>query len=97
MGNLFMGLVSGASISPPPAPSSSSFGYDLRGRGSDDRCIAAPCLPIVPLQIPMIFYAFVSGIALLLETAWRLAGAYGIHIPLPEVLQDEPAMAPKAM
>jgi len=38
--------------------------------------------------IPMIFYALVSGIALLLETAWKVAGACGLHIPLPEVLQD---------
>lgn len=44
--------------------------------------------------IPMIFYGLVSGIALVLETAWRGLRAVGIEIPLPEAIQ-EPKMKQK--
>lgn len=45
-------------------------------------------LPII-LQIPMIFYGLVSGVALVLETAWKAAKAVGIDVPLPKALQEQ--------
>lgn len=44
-------------------------------------------------QIPMIFYGLVSGLALILETGWRLAKTVGVDIPLPEVLREKPQVS----
>lgn len=44
----------------------------------------------------MIFYGFVSGIALVLETGWKAARAVGLDIPLPAALQDHDGEMTKA-